>query len=78
MTRHTYLFMLTDDGGTVPPELGVARRLVDRIHRVHRVTVLADDGYRESANRPGAAALCGAVDSPWPDELENRERGREP
>ena len=73
MTRHTYLFMLTDDGGTVPPELGVARRLVDR---GHRVTVLADDGYRESASRPCAAALCGAVDSPLLDELESRSCSR--
>jgi MGT family glycosyltransferase len=36
---HNYLFALNDGGGTVPPELGIARRLVDR---GHRVTVLAD------------------------------------
>ena len=43
MTRNsnerTYLFALTDAGGTVPPELGVVRRVVER---GHRVTVLAD------------------------------------
>jgi UDP:flavonoid glycosyltransferase YjiC (YdhE family) len=35
----TYLFALVDGGGTVPPELGIARRLSDR---GHHVTVLAD------------------------------------
>ena len=38
--RRSYLFALVDGGGTVPPELGVAQRLVDR---GHDVTVLAED-----------------------------------
>jgi MGT family glycosyltransferase len=39
-TQRTYLFALVDGGGTVPPELGTVRRLVDR---GHHVTVLAED-----------------------------------
>ena len=55
-TSRTYLFALTDGGGTVPPELGVARRLVDR---GHRVTVLADESMADQARRTGA------VFHPW-------------
>ncbi len=33
MAVHTYLFALVDGGGTVPPELGVVRRLVERGHQ---------------------------------------------
>lgn len=54
--RNTYLFALTDGGGTVPPELGVARRIVDR---GHRVTVLADQSMADQVHRTGAAFL------PW-------------
>ena len=43
MTRNsnerTYLFTLTDAGGTVPPEVGMVRRVDER---GHKVTVLAD------------------------------------
>ncbi|RLQ86565.1 glycosyltransferase [Mycetocola zhadangensis] len=49
-----YLFALIDAGGTVPPELGVARRLVDR---GHEVTVLADETLAEAVRRTGAAYL---------------------
>ncbi len=52
-----YLVALTDGGGTVPPELGVARRLLDR---GHRVTVLADDSLADQVRPTGAAF------SPWP------------
>lgn len=52
----TYLFALTDAGGTVPPELGVARRVVDR---GHRVTVLADESMADQVRRTGATFL------PW-------------
>ena len=59
--RH-FLFATWDGGGTLPPELGLARRLIDR---GHRVTVLGDDctsdeieasgarfvGYRNAPNR---------------------------
>ncbi|GAA1055007.1 glycosyl transferase [Agromyces luteolus] len=48
----TYLFALTDAGGTVPPEVGVVRRVVDR---GHRVTVLADETMAADVERAGAA-----------------------
>ncbi|MFD6176308.1 MULTISPECIES: glycosyltransferase [unclassified Isoptericola] len=48
---HTYLFALTDGGGTVPPELGAARRLVER---GHRVTVLVEDSMLPEARATGA------------------------
>lgn len=48
----TYLFALTDAGGTVPPEVGVVRRVVDR---GHRVTVLADASMGSQVERAGAA-----------------------
>ena len=51
VTPRTYLFALTDGGGTVPPELGVARRLVDR---GHRVTVLADESLAHQVRSTGA------------------------
>lgn len=50
-TPGSYLFALTDGGGTVPPELGVARRLVDR---GHHVTVLADESMAEQSRRTDA------------------------
>ncbi|WP_400994923.1 glycosyltransferase [Agromyces sp. GXQ0307] len=56
MTQHpdarTYLFALTDAGGTVPPEVGVVRRVVDR---GHRVTALADETMAAKVERAGAA-----------------------
>jgi UDP:flavonoid glycosyltransferase YjiC (YdhE family) len=52
----TYLFALTDAGGTVPPEVGVVRRLVDR---GHRVTVLADASMADEVQATGAAVV------PW-------------
>lgn len=48
----SYLFALIDGGGTVPPELGVARRLVARGHRVE---VLAEDSMRDEVLAVGAA-----------------------
>ena len=51
-----YLFALVDGGGTVPPELGAVRRLVER---GHDVTVLAEDSMRR-----GRASL-GATFRPW-------------
>jgi MGT family glycosyltransferase len=47
----TYLFALVDGGGTVPPELGAARRLVER---GHDVTVLAEDSMRADVDAAGA------------------------
>jgi MGT family glycosyltransferase len=52
----TYLFALVDGGGTVPPELGAARRLVER---GHHVTVLAEDSMADDV------AATGAVFRPW-------------
>ncbi len=48
----SYLFALVDAGGTVPPETGVARRLVQRGHRVE---VLAEDSMIEDVRATGAA-----------------------
>lgn len=53
---HRYLFALVDGGGTVPPELGVARRLLDR---GHRVTVLAEESLAGQVGSTGAAFI------PW-------------
>ncbi len=46
--QKSYLFALLDGGGTVRPELGAARRLVKRGHRVE---VLADDSMLDSPSR---------------------------
>lgn len=54
--RRTYLFTLVDGGGTVPPELGTARRLVER---GHHVTVLAEDSMAAEV------AASGADFRPW-------------
>src|SRR5262245_29495572 len=52
MKPHRYLFAIVDGGGNVPPELGAARRLVDR---GHSVTVLAEDSVAADARATGAA-----------------------
>ncbi|SQD99775.1 Glycosyl transferase, UDP-glucuronosyltransferase [Parafrankia sp. Ea1.12] len=57
---NTYLFALTDGGGSVAPELGLARRLVER---GHRVTVLAEDSMVP------AVAATGAAFRPWRNGL---------
>ena len=54
--HRTYLFALVDGGGTVPPELGTARRLVER---GHRVVVLAEDSMADDV------AATGAEYVPW-------------
>ncbi|WP_448808845.1 glycosyltransferase [Agromyces bauzanensis] len=64
----TFLFTLTDAGGTVPPELGVVRRLVER---GHRVTVVADESIADQVRRSGAAHLP-ATPNPA-DELRDWE-----
>ena len=51
MNSRTYLFALVDGGGTVPPELGMVRRLVER---GHRVTVLADESMSADVHATGA------------------------
>jgi MGT family glycosyltransferase len=47
-----YLFAVVDGGGNVPPELGAARRLLER---GHSVTVLAEDSVTSDARATGAA-----------------------
>lgn len=50
-TPRTYLFALVDGGGTVPPELGTVRRLVER---GHHVTVLGEDSMLDEVRATGA------------------------
>jgi UDP:flavonoid glycosyltransferase YjiC (YdhE family) len=50
MSRH-YLFALWDGSGTVPPELSLARAVIER---GHRVTVLADPTIEPEAMAAGA------------------------
>ena len=49
MTKH-FLFVMFEGGGTVPPELGLARRMQER---GHRVTVLGDDCLRDEIEAEG-------------------------
>jgi MGT family glycosyltransferase len=58
MNHHQRRFLLTmwEGGGTIPPELGVARRLLDRGHQVH---VLGDPTLA------GPAAATGCTFSAW-------------
>lgn len=49
--KYSYLVALTGSGGTVPPELGVVRRLVAR---GHRVTVLAEESLATAVATTGA------------------------
>jgi UDP:flavonoid glycosyltransferase YjiC (YdhE family) len=57
----SYLFALVDGGGTVPPELGAARRLVER---GHRVDVLADDSMNDEVH------AAGAIFRPWEQAID--------
>lgn len=50
MSKH-FLFVMWEGGGTVAPELGVARKLMGR---GHRVTVLGDDSLRPEIESSGA------------------------
>jgi MGT family glycosyltransferase len=51
-----FLLATWDGGGNIPPELGVARRLVERGHRVH---VLGDPTIRSAAD------AAGCTFNPW-------------
>ena len=51
-----FLLALWDGGGNVPPELGVARRLVEHGHQVH---VLGDPTFADAAEAAGCSF------SPW-------------
>ena len=61
-----YLAALVDGGGTVPPELGVVRRLVER---GHRVTVLAENSMAAEVAHTGAQFV------PW-EQAPNRPSRR--
>jgi len=63
-----YLFALIDGGGTVPPELGAARRLAARGHRVQ---VLAEDSMRDEVVGTGAVFL------PWMRGVNRPDRAPE-
>ena len=65
-TNRKYLFALVDGGGTVPPELGAARRLLER---GHDVVVLAEDSMRADVEATGATFR------PW-TEAPNRASRR--
>jgi hypothetical protein len=56
MLRRRYLLAMWEGGGNVPPELGVARRLVARGHAVH---VLGDPTIEHGATEAGCTF------SPW-------------
>ncbi|MDF9875552.1 glycosyltransferase [Cellulosimicrobium cellulans] len=60
----TYLFALTDGGGTVPPEVGAVRRLVGRGHRVQ---VLAEDSMAPEVRATGATLVPWATAPNRPD-----------
>jgi MGT family glycosyltransferase len=62
---NSYLFALVDGGGTVPPETGAARRLVQRGHRVE---VLAEDSMLEEVR------AVGAVFRPWSRAVNRPDR----
>ncbi|HEX2574696.1 MAG TPA: glycosyltransferase, partial [Aquihabitans sp.] len=62
----TYLAALADGGGTVPPELGAVRRLVER---GHRVTVLGEDSFEADARATGATFRRWEAGPNRPDRL---------
>ena len=64
MSRH-YLFAMWDGAGTVPPELSVARALIER---GHRVTVLGDPTIEPEATAVGAGFR------PWHEAPHLRSR----
>ena len=70
--RHAnaYLFALVDGGGTVPPELAAARRLVER---GHAVTVLAEDSMEPDVRATGAT-FRRWVEAPEPARPASRAR----
>jgi UDP:flavonoid glycosyltransferase YjiC (YdhE family) len=74
MSARRYLVALVDGGGTVPPELGAVRRLVER---GHTVTVLAEHSTAEEVAATGAALR------PWvrapnrPDRLPEHDPSRD-
>ena len=74
MTTHHYLIALVDGGGTVPVELGVVRRLVDR---GHHVTVLAEDSMAEDVAATGATFRRWATAPNRPDRRPENDPYRD-
>jgi MGT family glycosyltransferase len=68
MTSKRYLLITWDGGGVVPPELGLARRLIERGHRVH---VLADPTLEAEAGAAGCSF------TPWTTAPHVRSRAPE-
>ena len=73
-TQRTYLFTLVDGGGTVPPELGTVRRLVER---GHQVTVLAEDSMRADVDASGATFRPWATAPNRPDRSPENDPYRD-
>jgi UDP:flavonoid glycosyltransferase YjiC (YdhE family) len=63
-----YLFTMTDAGGNVPPELGVARGLAER---GHDITILGDPTIADEA------AAIGVRFETWQDARQRVSRRRE-
>jgi UDP:flavonoid glycosyltransferase YjiC (YdhE family) len=51
LSVNRFLFAMWEGGGTVPPELGIAGRLIDRDHQVH---IIGDPTIEPAARRVGA------------------------
>jgi MGT family glycosyltransferase len=65
MSPYRYLVALVDGGGTVPPELGAVRRLVDR---GHKVTVLTEASTLDEVLATGATPMA------WTTAPNRRDR----
>src|SRR5262245_37939671 len=74
MTPRRYLFAVVDGGGNVPPELGAARRLVER---GHAVTVLAEDSVASDVRATGAALRRWAHAPNRPDRAPDHDPVRD-
>jgi len=73
MTRR-YLLAIVDGGGNVPPELHVARRLVER---GHSVTVLAEDSVADEVRATGAVLRRWAQAPNRPDRRPEHDLTRD-
>jgi MGT family glycosyltransferase len=69
MTQRHFLFALWEGGGTLPPQLGLARRLIDA---GHRVSVIADPTVEDDAVAAGCE-FNSWVDAPHRTTLDPDE-----
>ena len=74
MTKLTYLVALVDGGGTVPVELGIIGRLVER---GHDVTVLAEDSMADDVQASGATFRRWVEAPNRPDRLPEHDPYRD-